>query len=125
MTLRMVSPARALVAAALVAAVASLPQARGEDAAQTVWTLAESDAAPRLTAHSRSAETTRVGRPVERIRLEASAGTVLRIQAAIGPAAVIDELRCAAWVRSSRPDVRVGVRIVLPAYRSRRTGRPV
>ncbi len=97
----------------------------GHETAQVSWTLAESDAAPRVTSHVRSREAPHRGAACERIVIEASAGTMLRIQTPIGPAAVIDELRCTAWIRATRPDVRLGVRVTLPGYRSRKTGRPV
>ncbi len=130
MPLRISPAARALAACAvLVAAAGPAPRAgagdHGPEAAATAWTLAESDAAPRVTLHERSRDVVHRGRPCERLRLAASAGSVLRLQAAIAPVAAIDELRCSAWVRSSRPDVRIGLRVLLPGYRSQKTGRAV
>ncbi|MFM7109092.1 MAG: hypothetical protein ACKOZU_10955, partial [Planctomycetaceae bacterium] len=130
MPLRIPPAAPALAACAvLVAAACGPPRARADDdgheTAATSWTLAESDAAPRITSHERSGESPHRGQACERIRLTASAGSVLRVQTPVGPAAVIDELRCSAWVRSSRPDVRIGLRVLLPGYRSRKTGRAV
>ncbi|MFM9059735.1 MAG: hypothetical protein ACKOSQ_11545, partial [Planctomycetaceae bacterium] len=131
MPLRISPAASALAAVVVLAAAAVAPPAHavaveeGHETTATSWSLAEADTAPRVTSHARSDESPHRGARCERLRLEASAGTTLRIQAPLGPAAVIDELRCAAWVRSSRPDVRIGVRVQLPAYRSRKTGRPV
>jgi hypothetical protein len=120
-------PSAAVIAAVAIATVAAERAVAAPDAGTptAAWTLAESDAAPRITSQGRAAEADRNGRPGERILLECSAGSVVRIHTAVGPLAVIDELRCVTWVRSSRPDVRLGMRVVLPAWRSRKTGRPV
>jgi len=115
--------------AALVLVAVGAPRARAADPGRPTgplaWSLAESDASPRLTSHERSRETVHRGHACERVMLESMGGTVLRLQATVGPLAAIDEVRCSTWVRSSRPDVRFGLRVQLPAYLSRRTGRPV
>jgi hypothetical protein len=122
------APAVGVVAITIAAALA-VARARaaddGHESPEVSWAVAESDAAPRVTFHARSRDAAHRGEAGERIRLEASTGTTLRLQAPIGRAAVIDELRCSAWVRASRPDVRLGVRVTLPGYRSRKTGRVV
>jgi hypothetical protein len=89
------------------------------------WAVAESDAAPKLAAHERIAAAPHRGERCERLRFSASTGTVLRLQMPIGRLAVIDELACSLWVRASRPDVRLSVRVLLPGAVSRKTGRPV
>jgi hypothetical protein len=87
------------------------------------WALGESDAHPRVVAHEGSPGERGAGS--ERIVLEAGPGTQVRLETPIGPAAVIDELACAARVRSNRTDIRLAVRVTLPDYVSTKTGRPV
>ena len=97
----------------------------GFEGPEPAWALAESDAAPKLAAHERIAAAPHRGERCERLRFSASTGTVLRLQMPIGRLAVIDELACSLWVRASRPDVRLSVRVLLPGAVSRKTGRPV
>jgi hypothetical protein len=97
----------------------------GFEGLEPAWALAESDAAPKLAAHERIAAAPHRGERCERLRFSASTGTVLRLQMPIGRLAVIDELACSLWVRGSRPDIRLSVRVVLPGSTSRKTGRPV
>ena len=97
----------------------------GFEGPEPVWVVAESDAAPKLAAHERIAAAPHRGERCERLRFSASTGTVLRLQMPIGRLAVIDELACSLWVRASRPDVRLSVRVLLPGAVSRKTGRPV
>jgi len=89
------------------------------------WSVAESDAAPQVLEQGRSRESPHAGSACERILLENGRGTLLRLEYPIGPAALIDELHGSVWVRAQRPDVRLAVRVVLPRYVSRTTGRPV
>lgn len=97
----------------------------GHDAATVSWVVTESDTAPRLVMHGRTADAARRGAAGERLVIEASAGTSLRIQSAFGPAAAIDELTAAVWLRCNRPDVQFAARVVLPRFISQKTGRPV
>lgn len=106
----------------------SLPAAEideGFEGPEPAWALAESDAAPKLAAHERLAAAPHRGARCERLRFSAGTGTTLRLQMPIGRLAVIDELACSLWVRASRPDVRLSVRVLLPDSVSRKTGRPV
>jgi hypothetical protein len=61
----------------------------------------------------------------ERLVLDATAGSTLRLQFPIGAASVIDEFRAAVWVRANRSAIRLGVRIALPNLPSRQTGQPI
>lgn len=97
----------------------------GFEGPKPAWTLAESDAAPRLAAHERIAAAPHRGDRCERLRFSAGTGTVLRLQMPLGRLAVIDELACSVWVRANRPDIRLSVRVELPGAVSRKTGRPV
>ena len=97
----------------------------GFETPATSWSLAESDAAPKLAVHDRTPASPHRGERCERLQFSASTGTTLRLQMPLGRLAVIDELACGVWVRASRPDVRVSVRVVLPGSVSRKTGRPV
>ena len=89
------------------------------------WTVAEPAGATRVVSRERSREKPHGGTSCERIVLDASAGQPLRLETAIGPAAIIDEWQASLWVRSNRPDVRVAVRVVLPRFIAPKTGRPV
>lgn len=97
----------------------------GAGPAAATWRIAESDASPRLVLQERATESPHEGTACERLVLEASHGTILRLEYPIGPAAVIDELRGGLWVRSPRPDVRLAVRVRLPGYVSHTTGQPI
>ena len=88
-------------------------------------TWAAAPAAGRLVVHERSEVSPHRGRACERLAIETSAGQPLRIELPFGPAAILDELRASVWVRASRPDVRLAVRVVMPAWVSQRTGKPV
>jgi len=65
------------------------------------------------------------GAGCERLTISATGDKPIRVEAAIGPAAVLDELQASMWVRANRPDVRLAVRVILPEWISARTGRPV
>ena len=97
----------------------------GFEGGQPRWSLAEADCAPRETIHALGADAAHRGDAGERIVLDAAAGSMLRLQFPIGPAAVIDEFRGSVWVRANRSAVRLGVRVALPNMVSRQTGRPV
>jgi len=118
---------RGLLATACVAiwAAAGFAQDVAPEPAATAWTLAEADTAPRVVAHALSPVAPHRGATCEQIALEASVGTTLRLQMPVGPAAVIDEFAAVAWIRANRPAIRLGARVVLPDFVSRKTGRPV
>jgi hypothetical protein len=115
------------VAAAGVAAAClwSPPAALPAGPRSTVWELVEADTAPRVLGHDLSNAAPRRGAPCERIEIEAAAGSVLRLQTAVGPAAVIDEFAASVWIRANRPGIRLAARVVLPDFVSQKTGRPV
>jgi hypothetical protein len=77
------------------------------------WRLAPADPAVRLVEHARSANSPHRGERCERVVVEAGGPTLLTLDTPLGPAAVIDEFRAAVWVRSSRPDLRLAVRVRL------------
>ena len=116
------------IAAALTIAISGRCGLGGEvqddyETAATTWTTAAS--VGRMIAHERSATAPHRGRSCERLTIDAAPGQPLRIETPIGPAAVIDELQASVWVRASRPDLRLAVRVQLPGWISTRTGRPV
>jgi hypothetical protein len=95
----------------------------GFEAPSPTW--AAAPASGRVVVHERSEVSPHRGRSCERLAIETAAGQPLRIELPFGPAAILDELRASVWVRASRPDVRLAVRVVMPAWVSERTGRPV
>jgi hypothetical protein len=97
----------------------------GPEDAATRWTLAPSDAAPKVTHHALDHAAAHRGAVGEQIVVEASSGSTLRLETPIGPAVVIEELRAGAWVRANRPGTRLAVRVVLPNMAAAKTGGPV
>ena len=91
----------------------------------TSWTIGDSDVTHRVLSHGRSTDGPHRGRGCERLVLDAASGTTLRWELPLEPARVIDEWRASLWVRADRPDIRLSARIVLPAFRSSRTGAAV
>ena len=89
------------------------------------WAVAESGFRPRIVSHTRSREKPHRGIGCERIVLDVSSGTTLRLQTPIGKTRVIDEWRASLWVRADHPDIRLSVRVMLPNFIDPKTGRPV
>jgi len=124
-------PIRARVAASCVVwslACALAPAATIEESFEgptTSWTVAESDVNQRVVSHVRSREAPHRGASCERIVIDASAGTTLRIQTPVGDARVIDEWKAAVWLRADRPDIRFSARVKLPNFIAPKTGQPV
>ena len=118
---------RGLLDAACVViwSVAGPAQAAAPEPTAPAWTVAEADTAPRVVAHGLSPVAPHRGATCEQVAIEAAAGTVLRLQMPVGPAAVIDEFAAGAWIRANRAGIRLGARVVLPDFVSRKTGRPV
>jgi hypothetical protein len=125
----LVTAVRACAALLVAAGLGGGSWARGGDlhdgfeGPTPTWTA--DPAAGRVLVHDRAEASPHRGRACERLVLETTAGQPLRIELPFGPAALLDELRASVWVRASRPDVRIAVRVVLPAWVSQRTGRPV
>jgi hypothetical protein len=82
----------------------------GFEAPSPTWAAAPTSG--RVVVHERSEVSPHRGRSCERLAIETTAGQPLRIELPFGPAAVLDELRASVWVRASRPDVRLAVRVV-------------
>ncbi|MFM7205664.1 MAG: hypothetical protein ACKO4T_03195 [Planctomycetaceae bacterium] len=118
---------RAAAAVLAVMAVHATPHAGeirdGFETASTAWIVPAGGG--RLLGHERSAVSPHRGRTCERLSVEPVPGRPLRLELPIGPAAVVDELEASLWVRASRPDVRLAVKVMLPAWVSTRTGLPV
>jgi hypothetical protein len=125
-----IAPRRACTAVAVAASLLAVGHAAAADiedgceGQKVSWQLGQSDAAPRIKAHLRSGETPHRGAACERFIIEASAGTMLRVQRPLGSVAAIDELAARVWVRANRPDIRVGLAVQLPGFRTA-DGRPV
>jgi hypothetical protein len=120
-------PPRATLAAICLAigAIAGPTRAAAPEPTAPGWALAEADCGPRTVSHGLSGRGPHRGATCEHVVIDASAGTALRLQMPVGPAAVIDEFAAAVWIRATRPDVRLAARVVLPGFVSRKTGRPV
>ena len=120
-------PCVGLLLAAVFACASAMAGAVEEpfETPTTTWTIGDSDVTHRVIAHVRSTEGPHRGRGCERIVLDAASGTTLRWELPLEPARVIDEWRASLWVRADRPDIRLSARIVLPGFRSSRTGAAV
>ncbi|MCE9630723.1 MAG: hypothetical protein K8S94_08445 [Planctomycetia bacterium] len=79
----------------------------------------------RVAVHERSRQLSHRGAGSERIVVESPGTTPLRFETPLGPAAVIDELRATLWVRASRTDVRLSVRVRFTNWISAKTRQPV
>lgn len=97
----------------------------GFEGPTTSWTVAESDTHHRVVSHTRARESPHRGAACERFVIDASAGTTLRLQTAVGDARVIDEWKASVWVRADRPDIRLSARVRLPNFIAPKTGQPV
>ncbi|MCS5617708.1 MAG: hypothetical protein NZ658_06890, partial [Pirellulales bacterium] len=64
--------------------------------------------------HERTDTDAHRGSRCERIVVESATSGMIRLQLPLEPAAVIDELQASVWVRASRPDVQLAVRVRLP-----------
>ena len=63
--------------------------------------------------HARSSDRPHRGGRCERLVVAAAGPATVSLEYPVGPAAVIDELEAAVWVRSSRPNVRLAARVRL------------
>jgi hypothetical protein len=107
-------PLAAVVVAMLAAAVAGAGGFEdGCESATASWQLVPAGPEIRLVEHTRSSQAPHRGERCERVVVDVAAPTTMTLETPLGPAAVIDELRAAVWVRSSRPDLRLAVRVRL------------
>jgi hypothetical protein len=118
-----------LAAVLLLAGLAAAPAPGGSiedgyEGPEPSWRLAVERADLRVESHGRSAERPHRGQQCERFLIDCGGAGTLALETPLPPAAVIDELQASLWVRASRPDLRLAVRVVLPAV-SERSGRPV
>ncbi len=97
----------------------------GLEETETSWRVMSEGSWLRVVSHTRSDEQPHRGGRCERVVVAATSAGTVSIETPIGPVAVIDELQASIWVKASRPDVRIALRVVLPAHVSPRSGRPV
>lgn len=88
---------------------------QGFDGEQTSWEVEFDKTRMRQLSHRRHAHIFVQGRSSEHLHIETSRqGGLLRLEHALPPARVIDELTLALWVRSNRPGVHLALRLILP-----------
>lgn len=116
--------ALSVVTAAIPPAAAGTLE-EGFEGAGVTWRLATVGPSLRLVTHGRSPDQPHRGAGCERFVVAAASAGTVAFEAQIGPAAVIEEFQASVWVKATRPDVRVAVRVVLPEQISKRTGKPV
>jgi len=134
-TRRITRSARSALCALAVVALAPSPPAGSQACAAAIdegfegpavaWRVAESDCNHRLVDHGRSTEAPHRGEGCERLVIEASGGTTLRLAMPLGPVPLIDEFTASLWVRANRPDIRLSLRVSLPNSIDAKTGRPI
>jgi len=115
----------AAIALLLPAAAQGATFEEGYEGPEAKWGVGESDVNPRVVSHSLSTAGPHRGRSCERFVIDASAGTMLRLETPVHDARVIDEWQASLWIRSDRPDIRLSARVRLPNFRVPSTGRPV
>jgi hypothetical protein len=106
------------MSAAVLAVLAATVAGAGEiaddyEGAATSWRLGNTGPDVRVVEHARSTDSHHRGARCERFVVDIASPTTLVLETPLGPAAVIDELRAAVRVRSSRPDLRLAVRVRL------------
>lgn len=109
-------PAPLAAIAFVVLAAAGAVAGELEDGCETpspTWRLVPAGGTVRVVEQMRSTDSPRRGERCERLVVESASPTTLALETPLGPAAVIDELRAAVWVRSSRPDLRLAARVRL------------
>ena len=124
LSLRVVGMAAMLSAAWPAAALVAAEINEGFEDERPVWQVTTSGDEATPLVHERTGTDAHRGSRCERIVVESAAGGVIRLQFPFEPAAVIDELRASVWVRASRPDVQLAVRVRLPNIQDS-GGRPV
>ncbi len=110
------------MSAAVLAAVAATLAGAGEiaddfEGAATSWRLGNTGPEVRIVEHARATDSPHRGTRCERVVVDIASPTTLALETPLGPAAVIDELRASVWVRASRPDLRLAVRVRLTGSR--------
>jgi len=104
----------AVVAVAAVGAAASGDTIEdGCDGVAVSWRPRFEPANARVATHVRSSEAPHRGERCELLVVVAQEPVSVRLDTDLGPAALIDELRAAVWVRSSQPGIRLSVRVRL------------
>ncbi|MCA9054619.1 MAG: hypothetical protein KDA75_12330 [Planctomycetaceae bacterium] len=87
---------------------------------------AEAADSARLRTHARSDRFVQSGTRSELIQLDAAQrGGRLFLEQTVPPALVFDELQATVWLRSNRPGLRVGLRIVFPRQVNPHSGEPL
>ncbi len=117
-------PGAFLLLASLAGVVLAAEIDEGFEGPRLSWQLPEGGGETRLIAHERTADQPHRGTRCERLLIESNAAATIRIEMPVEPAAVIEELRAAVWIRASRPDVRLAARVRLPGF-SDAAGDPV
>ena len=81
---------------------------------ETTWRLLETSAPAKILTHECIPGGARDTKGLERIAVAAAAGQSVQLACPTPPFAALDELKARLWVRSSRPDIQLAARIVLP-----------
>ncbi len=105
------------------------PSSRYQDSFESPrpsWRVSVSAQGAQLRFQRRSQRIAHGGQQSEEIGIDVSRrGLQLYIEQEIPPAVVFDELTASLWVRCSRSEVRLGLRVVFPAHQDPQTGQPL
>lgn len=81
---------------------------------EIVWGILDNGTPSKVLAHDCVPGGARDNNGIERVLVAASAGQSVILACPTPPLAVVDELKIRLWVKSSRPDIQLAARIVLP-----------
>src|SRR5882757_3939881 len=110
-----------VVAATAFAAPAARETFDGPD---TVWQLLDPRPGVQVTSHGRDTGEAREGTSSERVSAIVPAGESIHFACPVAAIRILDETEARMWVKSNRPGVRLGARVVLPRTIDPTTHRP-
>lgn len=97
----------------------------GFEGPEASWRELGGDAQYHIERHERLQGQAHTGTGCEALSLQAGHGTYVHVGHDAGQPRVIDELLITVWIRSDRPGLQLGARIVLPRSEDPRTGHPL
>ncbi len=94
------------------------------DGPELAWELVDTGTPAKILLHNCLAGGARDHDGIERVAVAAGLGQSAFLACKTPPIATLDELQVRLWVKSSRPDIQVAVRVVLPRSLDPRTQKP-
>lgn len=94
------------------------------DGPELAWELVETGTPAKIVLHNCLAGGARDHDGIERVAVATGLGQSALLACKTPPIAALDELQARLWVKSSRPDIQVAARVVLPRSLDRQTQKP-